>query len=79
MNRALKITNRWCQQKGLSLNPSRAVIVTFTHKNKLDKLLKLMEKEIQLNKAVKYLGVTLDQWLNWNEHIQYISNKAAKA
>lgn len=80
MNRTLEITNKWCQQNGLSLNANKAVIVPFTPKKKLDRLKppKIMGEEIQLSKTVKYLVVMLDQRPNWKEHIQYITMKQHK-
>ncbi len=34
--------------------------------------------EIKLEKCVKYLGVYIDQKLNWNQRIDYIYNKTLK-
>ena len=49
--------------------------VTFNHPKHIQ--IDLQKKEI--SKSVKYLGVIIDNKLNWNEHIQTAMNKCKKA
>ena len=80
MQEALEYTQSWCIKEGLSINPSKAVIVPFTRKRKFNlKTLKLGGVEIPFSEQVKYLGVILDAKLNWNAHLDYAINKAVSA
>jgi hypothetical protein len=53
-------------------------MVLFTNKKKLVGVKKpiLFGKELQLKNLVKYLGVILDEKLNWNSHIDHRMQKA---
>lgn len=80
MQQALKYTQSWCIKEGLSINPSKIVIVPFTKKRKVNlKSFKIGEVEIQVSSQVKYLGVILDAKLSWNAHLDSTINKAINA
>jgi hypothetical protein len=53
-------------------------MVLYTNKKKLVGVKKpiLFGKELQLKNQVKYLGVILDEKLNWNSHIDHRMQKA---
>lgn len=77
MQQALNLTHSWCIKEGLSINPSKVVIVPFTKRRKFNlESLRLGSVEIQLSDQVKYLGVILDAKLNWNAHLDAAINKA---
>jgi hypothetical protein len=61
---------------GLSI--SKTSIVLFTYNRKLVGFKKpiLFGTEFQLKNQVKYLGVILDEKLNWNSHIDHRKQKA---
>jgi len=40
--------------------------------------LKIKGKKIEIQDSVKFLGVILDQRLNWKSHIEYVSNKCKR-
>jgi hypothetical protein len=56
---------QWCDRTGLSINPSKTVIIPFTKKRVLKDLkeLTLFGKTIQLFADVRYLGLTSDKGL----------------
>ena len=43
-----------------------------------DHRVQLHGKEIERVSSFCYLGVTLDEYLSWNEHIELICNKVSK-
>lgn len=68
----------WCNNNGITLNPSKSVILEFCTKNKSihsSMLLKADKKSIENVSHTKFLGVFLDQKLTWNRHIDYITAK----
>lgn len=75
---ALNTVIKWCKENFLSVNPDKTIIVPFTKRTKLDKLStpKVNGKAIGFSNEVKYLGVTIDQKLTWNSHIDNITQKA---
>ncbi|XP_063381255.1 uncharacterized protein LOC134667773 [Cydia fagiglandana] len=81
MQRALNTINTWCGENELSINADKTIIVPFTNKRKLDKLKPLVMngKTIPFSTEVKYLGVTLDQKLTWNKHVDGTIQKARSA
>jgi hypothetical protein len=81
MQGALNLVARWTVAEGLSISPNKTTIVAFTRRRKLEGLgpLRLRGKEIQLKGEVKYLGVTIDSKLTWNQHLERITKKAETA
>ena len=80
-SRTQKIINtieRWCTTKGLNISTLKTKIVMFTWKRKwvLPKPIKVGGTTIELANSVKFLGITLDSKLNFNEHIHNITKKA---
>ncbi|XP_047987119.1 uncharacterized protein LOC125226977 [Leguminivora glycinivorella] len=81
MQRALNTINAWCGENELSINADKTIIVPFTNKKRLDKLKPLVMngKTIPFSSEVRYLGVTLDQKLTWNQHLNGTLLKAKSA
>jgi hypothetical protein len=73
MQKALCIVQTWCWRVGLSVNGDKTSMVLFINNRKLVGFKKpiLFGMELQLKNPVKYLGVILDQKLNWNSHIDH--------
>jgi hypothetical protein len=69
---------KWAVKEGLNISPHKTAIVPFTNRRKAEGLgpLTLHGKELQMLGEIKYLGVTLDSKLNWNQHLQKIIRKA---
>jgi hypothetical protein len=64
---ALGLVQKWCDKTGLSINPSKTVVIPVTKKRVLKGLKgpTLFGKTIQLSTEVKYLGLALDKGLTW--------------
>ncbi|XP_047990715.1 uncharacterized protein LOC125229817 [Leguminivora glycinivorella] len=75
---ALAIVERWCADNELTVNPNKTELVMFTNKRNLGnfRLPRLFNTELQLSTEVKYLGVLLDNKLNWSNHLNSKIEKA---
>jgi hypothetical protein len=74
---ALNITWEWCIKEGLSVNPTKTVVIPFTRKHAPTfKALQINGTHIELSTETKYLGVILDKKLTWNSHLSKIKAKA---
>jgi hypothetical protein len=62
----------WCGEHGLTVNPGKTGLIAFTRKRKLSGLFqpKFFGITLQRSRSIKYLGVILDEWLTWKEHIE---------
>ncbi|XP_071577346.1 uncharacterized protein [Temnothorax nylanderi] len=71
INDALKIVQKWCEAKGLMVNPSKTSIMVFTRKYKPEPIepFKLWGKVIPFTTSVKYLGLFIDTKLSWKIHL----------
>lgn len=80
MNSALRMVLRWCSSQGLTINPSKTIIVPFTTRRQLRLGAVSVDNTIvPYSNEVKYLGVTLDRNLCWNTHIDNTVAKATRA
>lgn len=78
MQVALNIVAEWCESSGLRVNPKKSHLVAFTKRRNKDKLRKpiLFGETINYSKEVKYLGIILDERLNWNSQLDKATEKA---
>jgi hypothetical protein len=74
---ALNMVAKWAVKDGLNISPHKTAMVPFTNRRKIEGVrpLKLHSKDLKMLDEVKYLGVTLDSRLNWNQHLQKIIRK----
>ena len=71
--------NKWFAVNKLSLNEEKTYfIVLMNHKVNEEFIIKIDDKMVQRVFKTKFLGVTIDDKLNWKEHIKYISTKLSK-
>lgn len=68
----------WCVCNKMTINTDKTNFVLFHTKNKpVPKNFQLLETDampIARVNSIKYLGVVLDEKLNWHEHIKYVCN-----
>ena len=84
VNNELVNISMWFQANKLSLNANKTKYVLF-HKPRKKKhiplnlpILKINESEIKREHSLKFLGVIVDENLNWKNHIELLENKIAK-
>jgi hypothetical protein len=77
MQESLNVVVKWAANESLNIRPHKTAIVLFTNSRKTEGLgpLQLHGKELKMLDEVKYLRVTLDSKLNWNQHLQKIIRK----
>jgi hypothetical protein len=78
---ALGLVQRRCDRNGLSINPSKTVVIYFTKKRVLKGLKKptIFGKKMQLFTEVKYLGLKADKGLTWGAQLDKVTNRAYRA
>ena len=82
VNYELKILVDWLRSNKLSLNELKTELIMFHPiKKKLPRSpnIKLNNYKLKLKSHVKYLGITIDEVLPWNKHIDNLSKKLARA
>ncbi len=75
----LSIVAEWLKANKLTLNVKKTKFVIFGSKHKLagnrDTPLYINQEQIERVKSIKYLGMILDEQLNFEEHIDYLISK----
>lgn len=73
----LRRINKWCEDNGLKLNAIKTQVIIFSRKNniRLPRPIKLQGIEVEFHNTVKYLGIHLDNRLNWHKHINTTAKK----
>jgi hypothetical protein len=81
MHLALNCVQKWCVEKGLSVNANKTGMVLFTKKCTSAGFTapRLFNTKLKFAHQMKYLGVTLDSKLDWNAHIENRVRKASIA
>ena len=78
VNLDLKNLTYWLNANKIALNVKKTELVIFKHqRKKLDSpiKIKLNRKRLYPSKSVKYLGIKIDESLNWKQHIHDIAIK----
>ena len=80
INRELSNIYKWLQSNKLSLNYSKTKFM-FIHKYKTMPAMNIYinDTKIEQVKEIKYLGIKIDQKLNWKEHIKTLETKLSQA
>lgn len=77
LQKALDKNRRYFHRWKIKLNENKTEAIIFTKRRPdLNVNIKIENKEISWSKNVKYLGVILDNKLNYTEHVNSISQKA---
>ena len=82
VNYDLKQLSFWLNANKIALNVAKTEVILFKGKNKTIDVginLKLSRKKLNLSSHVRYLGVFIDENLNWKYHVNAISSKLIKA
>ena len=79
--KTINTIEKWCDTKGLNISAlNKTKIVMFTwNRNWTMRPISVGGNTITLSKTVKFLGVTLDNKLNYNTHIDNVTQKATAA
>ena len=76
----LLILENWANTWQMKFNPSKCIHLARTRKKThIKHYYRIHSQQIQQNKSTKYLGVVIDKYLTWKEHINDICSKAIKA
>ncbi|CAA9998748.1 unnamed protein product [Nesidiocoris tenuis] len=76
----LDLIQRWCDGEGLTLNPRKTTVVSFTRKRRSNVVAPTIQgTTLVLSEQVKYLGVILDRKLTWKPQTRHAVQKATKA
>ena len=82
VNLDLKNLTYWLNANRISLNVKKTELVIFKHqRKKLDSpiKIKLNRKRLYPSKSIKYLGIKIDENLNWKQRIHDIAIKLNRA
>jgi len=78
-NESLACLHNWFVANKLTLNVEKTCFTVFTNKKTVpDFSLTLNGKSICRVLVTKYLGMYLDEKLNWKQHVEYVVNKLVK-
>ncbi len=74
-NQVLKDIYSWGQKVKLEFNTWKTAALLITKRKDQNINLKMNDIRIELKDSIKYLGVYIDQKLNYNKHVEYLHNK----
>lgn len=80
LNHIMYICNLYFPENGFTLSDDKSAVMLFTrHRVDKENTMLLNNTLVPWVQSFKYLGVILDQKLNWNNHINYVINKSEKS
>ena len=83
INSELPAIHEWLCSNKLTLNLSETKYLVFQPRQKINSNLypplKLADQYLEQSYSVKYLGLIIDCFLSWHEHIYHISSKISKS
>ena len=80
-NSTLSALNEWSQMNMLKINTTKTKCVLFRPKNKrlsISKTISLQSTPVDIVPNFKSLGVTFNETLSWNKHIDFLTSKLAQ-
>ena len=81
-NLELSKVENWLRHNKLSLNLSKTNYLLIQNKSRLEKgkiKLKVNDSPLKQSSVVKYLGVYIDDNLNWSAHIQHLQKQVSRS
>ena len=82
LNKDLKELSFWLNANKIALNVAKTEFILFETKHKpcdTDLRLKLSRKRLYKTKYLRYLGIKIDENLNWKVHIHDLASKLSRA
>ena len=84
INHNLKLLNTWLRANRISLNASKAEIILFRPKSGQGNIAKhfnfrISGQQIERTNKVKYLGLVVNEFLEWRTHITHLKKKLNQA
>ena len=82
LNEELDKVDIWLRANRLTINLKKTHYMLFHRtiiKNNLHQDITISGSSLTCKKSTKFLGVIIDNKLNWSEHIQYVKNKISKS
>ncbi|KAI3387413.1 hypothetical protein SNEBB_002003 [Seison nebaliae] len=78
---AVNKANEWVYNRGFKFNAGKTTVVHFHRKNKIFPPIEItLQGELLIvSTVIRFLGLYLDQRLNWNRHIQHLRETCTKA
>ena len=79
-NNELQLITKWLNTNKLLINVSKTNFIVFTKKKcNIDAIsINMCNSEIKQVSSLKFLGVIVDNILNWSNHINFIGNNCRK-
>ena len=78
INQSLSSVSEWLRTNRLSLNIKKTSYMIFTNRKYPNITLRVGDRDLDRVNSAKYLGVTIDSSLKFNEHINYVTNKISR-
>jgi len=78
----LKLLLNWLNANKIAINVTKTEVILFRHPKKTinyDLKLKLNGKKLFFSSSVKYLGINIDQFLSWSNHLVLLASNLRKA
>jgi hypothetical protein len=81
MLRALDVVEGWCLREKLQVNTNKTALLPFINKRNLEglRLPTFFNERLNTAEEVKYVGLTVDRRLTWNQHLQNVTKKCKMA
>ena len=76
--KSINTIEKWCEESGLTLSTVKTHVIMFTRKRKwkMSRPIQVNGTDIKPREHTKFLGVTIDSKLTWNEHVRTKCKKA---
>lgn len=79
INADLEILSKWFDSNTLTLNVEKSKYMVFRPKSKKELSyrgkIKLGDKEMERVENIKFLGIVIDEFLDWGMHLKFVMNK----
>ena len=80
VNRELTCVDTWLRANKLSLNINKTTYMIFSNKSKVsDRKIFIRNIDVSRVTSAKFLGIFIDESLNFKDHIQYVINRVSRS